>query len=352
MKKRSVVILGATGMVGQRLVQLLYNHPWFNIIGLAASGGSAGKTYKESAKWFIEKELPEEMENFPVIEVEAKGVISLAPDMVFSALPTGVAKEIEVKLAEAGIPVISEASCFRMDKDIPIVVPEVNPTHLKLIEAQRKKWSGYIVKKPNCTTIGLVMALKPLMDKFGIRNVVVTTLQALSGAGYGGVPSMAIIDNIIPYIEEEEEKVEEECLKILGTPEKFAKINVSANCNRVPTLEGHLECVDVELAERAELEEVKKVLREFRGEPQKFELPTAPIQPIIVFDEQNRPQPRFDRFLGSPERARGMGVGVGRIRENKVFKNGIKFICLSHNTIRGASGNSILVAELLRKKGI
>jgi aspartate-semialdehyde dehydrogenase len=346
--KLKVGILGATGMVGQRFIEGLQDHPWFTVEALLASERSAGKKYSEAAKWYLPSSIPEEIADMTVEEMDPKNAEKLGLDLVFSAIPSELAREREAAFAKS-IPVFSNTSTFRMDDDIPLIVPEVNPEHFSMIPAQQKKrgWKGYIVTNPNCTTIGFVIPLKPLMDSFGLSFVNVISMQALSGAGYEGVPSMAILDNVIPLIRGEEEKVEIEGNKILGKLKgdkvEYADFEVFAACNRVAVRDGHTEAVFVQTKKDFEIEEVKKVLSSFRGEPQKLKLPNAPEQPIIVMDAEDRPQPIFDRDAGS-----GMSVSVGRIRKKK--EKLLKFVCLSHNTIRGAAGASILNAELARAK--
>lgn len=352
MDKLRAALLGATGMVGQRFVKLLSDHPKIKLTVLAASSRSAGKRYGDAVHWCIEGDVPEEVAEMKVIKAgleEVKREDNV--DLVFSALPSEVARNVEPEFARAGIPVISDASAFRMEEDVPILIGEVNPDHLKLVEKQAKRgWRSFIVTSPNCTSNALILALKPLMDEFGIRSVIVSTMQALSGAGWTGVPSMAITDNVIPYIENEEEKVEREALKILGefdgskiTP---ADLKISASCHRVNVLEGHLETVFVDLRSSADLREVIEAMRRFKGRPQELKLPTAPESPIIVRDEPDRPQPRLDRYAGG-----GMAVVVGRVRRDPVLENGVKFLVLGHNTIRGAAGNAVLNAELAIAEG-
>jgi aspartate-semialdehyde dehydrogenase len=313
-----------------------------------ASSNSAGKKYRDAAKWYLSEESPEEISEMVVEGMDAAVAKKYDLDMVFSAIPADIAREIEANFAKE-IPVFSNTSTYRMENDIPLIVPEVNPEHFKLIEIQKKNrnWNGFIVTNPNCSTVGLVIPLKPIMDNFGIDWVYVTTMQALSGAGYDGVPSMAILDNMIPFIKNEEEKMESEGLKILGEFErsgiKFANFGVLASCNRIMVLDGHMEAVFVQTEKDFEIEDVKDALRKFRGEPQKLKLPTAPENPIVVMEKEDRPQPRFDRDAGN-----GMSVPVGRIRKRK--EKLLKFVCLSHNTIRGAAGASILNAELAYKK--
>ena len=352
MDRLRVALLGATGMVGQRFVKLLANHEMFELTVLAASPRSAGKKYRDAVHWCIEGDLPEEVADMKIVRVGVEDVRREDEvDLVFSAVPSEVAKTIEAEFAKAGIPVISDASAYRMEEDVPILIGEVNPDHLKLVRKQaRRGWKAFIVTSPNCTSNALILALKPLKDRFGIRRVLVSTMQALSGAGWTGVPSMAITDNVIPYIRNEEEKVEREALKILGRfdGEKIipADIKISASCHRVNVLEGHLEAVFVELESNADPEEVKEAMRNFKGRPQELMLPTAPKQPIIVRDEPDRPQPRLDRYAGG-----GMSIVVGRIRKDPVLENGIKFLVLGHNTIRGAAGNAVLNAELVVREG-
>lgn len=346
MKKIPVGILGATGNVGQRFVQLLSDHPWFEIKHLCASASSAGKKYKDVVNWKVSASIPNDIANLVVENCEPiKGT-----RIAFSALDSSVAGEIEEKFANSGYIVISNSKNHRMDPDIPLLIPEVNPEHLSLIEEQRKrigKSKGFIVTNPNCSTIGLSMVLKPLDDAFGIRQVLVTTMQALSGAGYPGVASLDALDNVVPFIGDEEEKMETEPLKILG---KFVKgkirypnIKISAQCNRVSVRDGHLESVELSFYKSPEPAQVAKVLAEFVGEPQRLNLPSAPPFPIIVREENDRPQPILDREVSN-----GMSVTVGRIRRSKVLD--IKLTLLVHNTIRGAAGAAVLNAELLKAK--
>ncbi len=340
-----VAVLGATGMVGQRFIQLLANHEFFELSDLAASPRSAGKPYYKATKWYLGSEIPENIKDMIVKEIDPKKIDA---EIVFSALPSDVAKEVEPKFAEAGFIVASNASAYRMEGDIPLLIPEVNPEHLDLIEVQKKNrnWDGCIITNPNCTTIMAVLSLKPIYDNFGLEKVIITSMQALSGAGYSGVPSMAIVDNVIPFIKKEEEKVEAEGLKILGKfdGEKIvpAEFKVSASCNRVAVIDGHTEAIFVKTSKEATPEEIKKVMRDFEALPQKLKLPTAPEKPIIVREEEDRPQPRLDRDAGG-----GMSISVGRIRKDSIFD--VKYITLGHNTIRGAAGASVLNAELLVK---
>lgn len=343
-----VGILGATGSVGQRFVQLLQNHPWFQLAELAASERSAGKTYKEATKWFLDEPMPENVKNM-VVKICRPSELDC--DLVFSGLDAEVAGEIEENFAAHDFAVISNSKNHRFDPDVPLLIPEVNPDHIEIIHHQRKNRGykkGFIVTNPNCSAIGLVIALKPLHDAFGVKKVFVTTMQALSGAGYPGVSSLDIIGNVIPFIGGEEPKIETETLKLLGLCDtiKFTNANMvlSAHCNRVHVQDGHLECVSVELEKKPSIDEVKKTFAEFSAEPQKLKLPFAPEHPIHVATEENRPQPRPDRM-----RDKGMAVTIGRIRPCNIFD--IRFALLSHNTIRGAAGAAILNAELLYKKG-
>lgn len=346
---RKVAILGATGAVGQRFVQLLQEHPWFKIDVLAASERSAGKKFRDACNWIMESNLPREIAEMTVTHTDVESVEKAGNiDFVFSALPGDLAGPVESEFA-ALYPVFSKASAHRMDNDVPLVIPEVNPDHASLIPIQKKKrgWKGFISTDPNCSTIQLALTLKPLM-RFGIRQVVVSTMQALSGAGYPGVSSLDIIDNVVPFISKEEEKLECEPLKILGSfdgngicPADFV---LSSSCNRVNVKDGHMESVFAKLAKHPTAIEIEEAFSQFRGEPQKLKLPSAPETPIVVRNEPNRPQPRFDRKEG-----KGMSVVVGRIREDPIMT--VKYMCLGHNTIRGAAGGGILSAELMVVKG-
>jgi len=337
-------VLGATGMVGQIFIQLLNRHPWFEVSAVAASERSTGLKYSEVAKWKLPTPIPEDVADLEVLEINPKEVKDV--DLVFSALPADVAEKAEEDFAKAGCVVVSNASSHRMDPDVPLLNPEANYDHISLIEQQRKKrkWSGAIVTNANCSTAVLSLPLKPIDTEFGIKRVIVSTMQALSGAGYPGVASLDIVDNVIPFIQNEEEKMQRETQKILGAPSKPASFEVSASCHRVAALDGHLEAVFVELKHEAEPESVVDAFERFVGEPQKLELPTAPPKPIVVRREEDRPQTRLDRMEG-----RGMSVVVGRVRNDPVMK-GVKFIALGHNTIRGAAGCGILNAECLKAK--
>lgn len=344
MKKIGVAILGATGSVGQKFLELLAEHPQFEVKELAASEKSAGKKYKEATNWIMQKALPGNFSDMIVKECQP----NLKSKIVFSALDASVAGEIEEDFAKAGYIVISNARNHRYDPNVPLIIPEVNSDHLEMIKFQ-KYGDGAIITNPNCSTIGLVLALKPLHENFGIESVNVVTLQAVSGAGYPGLPSMDIIDNSIPFIGGEEPKMEKEPLKILGRLNTkgqvdFADIVISAQCNRVAVNDGHLECVQVKLKMKPSIEEMINSWINFKAEPQKLNLPSAPKNPIYYFHEEKYPQPKIHRNL-----EKGMAAAVGRLRECPLFD--YKFVVLSHNTIRGAAGGTILIAELLHAKG-
>ena len=348
-KKLKVGILGATGMVGQKFIVLLQDHPWFEISALAASKESAGQTYEKAIanRWKQEIDVPLSVRK---IIVQDASKPNLKCDFVFSGLDAAVAGEIEKSFATAGYPVISNTKNYRMEPDIPLLIPEVNSDHLKIIDYQkrRRNWKGFIVTNPNCVVVPLVMALKPIADRFGIGKVAVFSMQAISGAGYPGVASLDILDNVIPYISGEEPKVETEPLKLLGELKgnnfKFAGIKISAQCNRVPTKDGHLLNVAFNTKKPATLKIIKNLIKNFKGEPQKLKLPSAPKQPLVYLKDDFRPQTRLDR-----DREGGMAVSVGRLREDPIF--GFKMAVLGHNTIRGAAGAAILNAELLYNKG-
>ena len=343
-----VAILGATGAVGQRFIELLQNHPWFKIEVLAASERSAGKKYREACRWILKTPMPKDIGEMTVVNTDVKSVSREANvDLVFSALPGGIAGPIEEEFAES-YPVVSKARAHRYDEDVPLIIAEVNPDHLRLIPIQkeRRHTEGFITTDPNCSTIQLALSLKPL-EKYGISEVIVSTMQALSGAGYPGVPSLDILDNVIPYISGEEEKVEIEPLKILGEFDgekiNYASFKVSASCNRVNVSDGHLESVFVKLEENPSIEEIIETFENFRGEVKDLNLPSAPEKPIVVRKEQDRPQPKYDR-----DESNGMSVVLGRIRSDPIMT--VKYMCLGHNTVRGAAGAGILTAELLAAK--
>ena len=342
--KIAVGILGATGSVGQKFVQLLSGHPWFEIATLAASERSAGKPYREAVHWILSTPIPEDIAGMEVVECEP----SLPCRIAFSGLDASVAGEIEERFARAGTIVVSNAKNHRWDEYVPLLVPEINPDHLNLVKHQ-PYGKGAIVTNPNCSTTGLVMALKPLQDRFGVKQVHVVTLQALSGAGFPGVPSLEITDNVIPYISGEEEKLQTEPLKILGKYDgsriRQLELPISAHCTRVAVLDGHLECVSVSLEKKASAEELIEAWTTFSSRPQELKLPMAPEKPIYYFPEPDFPQPRLHRDLD-----KGMAVSVGRLRKCPLFD--YKFILLSHNTVRGAAGGAILNAELMVKNGL
>jgi len=347
--KYPIGILGATGMVGQRFIQLLETHPWFEVAWLAASDRSSGKTYGEAAKWRLDTPLPDRIAKMVVAPADPEG----APKIIFAALDAVIARELEPRFANAGCAVVSNSSAFRMTPNVPLVIPEINADHLHLIEEQpsRRDSGGYMVTNPNCSTIGLVMALKPIEERFGIEQILVTTMQAISGAGYPGVPSMDILGNVVPYIGSEEEKMEAETLKLLGRLEGHSVVplaaKVSAHCNRVAVEDGHTESVSIKLGKKmgraVTQDDILAAWAEFNPLAGQG-LPMAPNQPVEWAPQSDRPQPRLDR-----NRGRGMAVTVGRLRPCNVLD--WKFTVLSHNTIRGAAGAAILNAELLASLG-
>jgi aspartate-semialdehyde dehydrogenase len=342
-QRMEVGVLGATGMVGQQFISRLAHHPWFKASWFAASERSEGKAYADAAPWRLATPIPDECKSMTVDAcVPGRG-----PKVVFSALDAKAADEIEHQFAAAGHIVLSNARSHRMDPLVPLLIPEVNAEHLALLDRQRqsKSWKGVVVTNPNCATVVLAMALAPLRQ-FGIRRVQVTTMQAVSGAGYPGVPSLDILGNLIPYIGGgEEEKIETETLKILGTEDARHGAVVSAQVNRVPVIDGHTMTVSVELESRPGVDDVIAAMRTFRGKPQELALPTAPIPALNVMSESNRPQPRMDADLGN-----GMTVSIGRVRACPVLTH--KFVALGHNTIRGAAGASVLNAELMKAEGL
>jgi aspartate-semialdehyde dehydrogenase len=341
-KKYRVGILGATGMVGQRFIQLLVDHPQFEVTAVAASDRSQGKAYGKACTWRLGGETPANVRHLPV----QPPAPPLDCDLVFSSLPGEIARETEASFAAAGCPVISNSSAFRMDEDVPLLIPEVNHGHLAMLERQKAKYprGGFIVTNPNCSAVGLALALAPLHAAFGVEAAIATTLQALSGAGYPGVASLDILDNVVPYIASEEEKMESETTKILGRLQdarlELAPLKVSAQCHRVNVADGHMVAVRVKLARKASLDDVRGALASFRSLPQELGLHSAPARPIVVREEQDRPQPKLDRDAGN-----GMTATVGRLKPDSVLD--YRFVVLSHNTIRGAAGAAILNAELL-----
>lgn len=346
-KKWRAGVLGATGLVGQRIVSLLASHPWFELTDVAASERSSGKHYAEAVRWHLDAPIPEGARDLVVKGLEP----TLNCDFVFSALDSSVAGEAEEIFARAGYPVVSNSKNHRMDADVPLLIPEVNAAHLDAIPIQQKKRGydrGFIVTNPNCSTAGLVLVLKPLADVFGLEKVFVVTLQAVSGAGYPGVATLDIQGNVIPFISGEEEKMETEPQKLLGKWDGLrfvdAGIGLTAHCNRVPVLDGHMECVSIGLKKIASLYEVQEALRTFEVSAELATLPSALRRPIIVLEEENRPQPRRDVNVGS-----GMAAVVGRVRECPILD--VKLTLLSHNLVRGAAGAAVLNAELLAARG-
>ncbi len=342
MNKTKVAVLGATGSVGQKFIELLIDHPWFELHELAASERSAGKKYGDVVNWFMSSPLPENISKKTVLTCEPK----LESKIVFSGLDSSVAGEIEEEFAKAGYIVISNARNHRFDTDVPLIIPEVNPDHLDLIHSQKFN-GGCIVTNPNCSTIGMVTALKPLHDAFGIDTVNVVTMQAISGGGYPGIPSLDILGNVVPFIGGEEDKLEREPLKLMGYFNTDhidpADIKISAQCNRVPVIDGHTETIQINLKESAGKEDIIEVWKNFKSVPQELNLPSAPLKPVEYLTSPNHPQPRIHSNYGN-----GMTVTVGRLRECSIFD--FKFVVLSHNTVRGAAGNTILIAELMKAK--
>ena len=342
----AVGILGATGIVGQRLIQLLERHPWFEVKWLAASERSSGQSYREAARWRLKTPMPDSIAALEVAPASPEG----APKVVFASLDAGIARELEPRFAEAGHAVISNSSALRMKPEVPLVIPEINADHLRLIEAQswRRHSGGFVVTNSNCSAMGLALALAPIHKHFGLEKVFVVTMQAVSGAGYPGVASLDILGNVIPYIANEEEKMEEETPKMLGSVNGSSAIRadfvMSAHCNRVAVEDGHTESVSVKLKKPATAEDIIQAWREYRGIPQEKRLPSAPDQPIVYDPAPDRPQPRFDLDRGA-----GMAVSVGRLRPCPLLD--WKFTLLSHNTIRGAAGAALLNAELLKVQG-
>lgn len=351
MSKIRVAVLGATGMIGQRFIQMLEDHPYFEMEGLYASERSHGKTLRDVLK-VREYAYADETLDMK-IETMDLGKISENARIAFSGIPSELAGKTETELAESGVGVFTNAGAHRMDKNVSILIPEVNPGHLDSIKDQPTYDNGgFIVTNANCSSTGIAPPLKALDDAFGLDTVCVSTYQALSGAGYPGVPSLDAVGNVIPYIGGEEEKMESELAKMLGGYQnkefRFANFTVMANCARVPVIDGHLEALTIKMKKGAGVKDVTSVLENFVGEAQKLKLPSAPVKPIIVRPEANRPQPAFDVLAGEPARAKGMAVTVGRIREGHGH---IKMFVLSHNTLRGGAGGSVLNAELAHAKG-
>ncbi len=346
MQPYHVAILGATGSVGQRLIQRLDGHPWFEVRALAASERSAGRPYREAADWRLSADPPAAVADLPVVDCTLDALRDC--DLALSGLDTDVARVVEPQLADAGIAVISNSSAFRQHDDVPLLIPEVNAAHLALLERQAARQGGFIATNPNCSVTGLALALAPVHRGFGVARAVVATLQALSGAGMSGPRAMEMTDNVLPYIAGEEDKMEKELTKIFGSVDGGAlrrvDVAVSAHCHRVATLDGHLEAVSFETGRPATLDEIRQALLAFRGDVAGLGLPSAPERPIVLRDEPDRPQPRLDRDAGG-----GMAVTVGRLRPCPVL--GTKLQLLSHNTLRGAAGGTVLNAELLAAEG-
>ena len=346
MPRYRVGILGATGAVGQKFIELLAAHPWFEVAELVASERSAGRRYRDAVNWIGSSSIPESIAEMEVTALTA----DLECDFVFSGLKAVVAEKAEWRLAEAGFPVISNARSYRMNPDVPLLIPEVNPDHTAQIARQGRSSGGYIVTNPNCSTVGLTCALRPLYDAFGLEAVQVTTMQALSGAGYPGVSSLDALANVVPFIGGEEDKLVNEPCKLLGQLQpdgsiKPATIAISAQCNRVPVLDGHLECVSVKLSRQASVQDVCEAFEEFESPITRFGLPSRPERFLKVYDDDRFPQPR--RHV---ETGRGMTVSIGRVRPCEVLD--VKFVVLVHNTVRGAAGGAILNAELLVKQDL
>lgn len=346
MKQIEVGVLGGTGMVGQHFIRFLEGHPWFKLTWLGASDRSAGKKLRDATSWRLDGEMPAAAAGITVSESKPGN----APRLVFSAMDASVATEIERAFAEAGHVVVSNSRNHRMEPDVPLLVPEVNACHLQAlkIQQQNRGWKGMIVTNPNCSTVVLTMALAPLAQ-FGIRMVIATTLQAVSGAGYPGVPSMDILANVVPFIGGEEEKMQQETQKILGSfaDGRFLPLGarVSAHCHRVPVIDGHTVAVSVDFEQDVLVKDAQHAIETFRGLPQERNLPSAPAQPVMYLPQQDRPQPRRDAV-----RERGMATFVGRLRECPVLD--LKFVACGHNTVRGAAGAAVLNAELMVSEGL
>jgi aspartate-semialdehyde dehydrogenase len=343
-----VAVLGATGAVGQRFVQLLDNHPWFRVTALTGSERASGQPYAQACHWVLPEPMPAWARDLPVLSSDPT---QMDVRLAFSALPSGVARQVEPFFAQAGVAVCSNASAYRAEADVPLLLPEVNPDHTGLLQHQKQTrgWKGCIVTNPNCTITGVTIALKPLQERFGLQRVFIVSMQAISGAGYPGVPSLDILGNVIPYINDEEDKMEWEPRKMLGVLQadgvQLADIVLSAHANRVPVAEGHTVCLSVELARDADLEEVADALATYQAPQVSRDLPSTPRPVVRVMPEPDRPQPRLDVMTG-----RGMTTVVGRLRPDPILD--YKLVVLSHNTIRGAAGASIYNAELLIKQGL
>ncbi len=348
MSQIPVAVLGATGSVGQRFISLLDNHPWFKVVALAASDRSVGQKFSNACRWVLNDPMPEYAREMTVVPATPESVDA---KIVFSALHNEIAKDLEPQFAKAGAAVCSNASSYRREEDVPLLLPEVNAEHIQLVKIQRQQrgWNGCILTNPNCTSTGLTVALKALDDAFGVKKVFAVSLQALSGAGYPGVSSLDIIDNVIPNIGGEEEKVEWEPRKMLGklidSKIQLADMKLSAHTNRVAVIDGHIVCVSVGLARPTDPETAEAILRAYAAPLSARELPSSPRPVISVREEADRPQPRLDRLTG-----KGMTTVVGRLRRDPLLD--LKFVALSHNTIRGAAGGSIYNAELLVNEGL
>jgi aspartate-semialdehyde dehydrogenase len=341
-------VLGATGAVGQAFIRLLANHPWFELREVAASERSAGKTYADAARWIGPGDMPAAVAGMVVQPCDPA---SISAGVVFSALDSAAAGDAEPAFARAGKVVLTNAKNYRMEPDVPLVIAEVNPSHLDVIEAQRRRrgWAGAIVANGNCASIVATLPLAPIHERFGIRKLIVVTMQAVSGAGYPGVPSLDILGNVIPFIRDEEPKIETEIAKFLGTAHDgaiaSADLVVSAHANRVAVEHGHTICMSIELAARAEASEVERAITEWRGAPDARALPSAPDRPVVISDQLDQPQPRRQVDSGG-----GMTVTVGRVRPDPVLD--VKLVAMGHNVIRGAAGASVLNAELMMRRGL
>lgn len=352
MKRIKTAVLGSTGLVGQQFVRMLEKHPYFDVMAITASPKSKKKKYRDVVQWTVSGDLPQYAADMEIQDLNIGYLKSNGIKVVFSALPADVACGVEGKIRDEHMVVFSNAGAFRMDQNVPILIPEVNSNHLNLVKQQIDKYGGFIVTTSNCSTAGLVLALKPLM-RFGLQMVVVSTYQAISGGGRGGVSGLDISGNVLPFIKNEEEKMETESKKIFGKQQggiiENSNLVFQASCCRVPVRDGHLESVVVELKQKIDLKDIEKAWESFYGIPQRLKLPTAPRNPLRLRRELTRPQPILDAHAGNPARAKGMAVTVGR---TSVKDRMIRFFLLVHNTIRGAAGNCILNAELAVKKGL